>query len=157
DRLDQADRPDLHEVLELLPAVGVPPRQRADERHVLLDQFLACREIAVLVIAAEENLVVLLLVHCEVSSRSTRFWSSIQTPSERSSAPKLSTTVSSTRRRPTPFSRCSSSARSRSARNGPIAAVTESSPTSRSTVRSPSSPRRSISAARAVPRSSMTL
>src|SRR5207248_3043911 len=32
DRLDQADRADLDEIVELLAPVRVPPRQRADER-----------------------------------------------------------------------------------------------------------------------------
>ena len=41
DRLDEADAPDLDEILELLAAVGVAARQRADERQVLLDQLLA--------------------------------------------------------------------------------------------------------------------
>ena len=40
DRLDQPDRADLDEVLELLAAVRVAPGERADERHVLLDQLL---------------------------------------------------------------------------------------------------------------------
>ncbi len=40
------------------PRYGVAPRERADERHVLLDQLLPRLEIAVLVVAAEEDLVV---------------------------------------------------------------------------------------------------
>src|SRR5262249_53357044 len=82
DRLDQADRADLDEILELLAAVGIPARQRADERHVLLDQLLARREVAVMVVAAAENLVA--LGHQPVSSRSTRFRSFSQ-PSPSSS------------------------------------------------------------------------
>ena len=57
DRLDQADAADLDEIVELLAAVGVAPRQRADEREVLLDQLLAGCEVALLVVAAEERLV----------------------------------------------------------------------------------------------------
>jgi len=59
DRLDQADRPDLHEVVELLPAVAVAAGERAHERHVLLDQLLAGGEVALLVVAAEQQLVAL--------------------------------------------------------------------------------------------------
>src|SRR5262249_15066163 len=59
DRLDQADRPDLDEVVELLAAVGVAPRERPYERHVLLDQLLAGLQVALLVVAAQEDLVVL--------------------------------------------------------------------------------------------------
>ena len=57
DRLDQADAADLDEIVELLAAVGVAPRQRADEREVLLDQLLARGEVAVLVVAAQQRLV----------------------------------------------------------------------------------------------------
>src|SRR5215217_1811193 len=59
DRLDEADRADLHQIVELLAAVAVAPRERADERHVLLDELLARLEIALLVVAAEQDLVVL--------------------------------------------------------------------------------------------------
>src|SRR3954468_6283078 len=58
DRLDQPDRADLNEILELLAAVRVPPRERAYERHVLLDQLLARGDVALLVIAPEELAVV---------------------------------------------------------------------------------------------------
>jgi hypothetical protein len=57
DRLDQADAADLDEILELLAAVAVAPRQRADEREVLLDELLSRGEVALLVVAAEEDLV----------------------------------------------------------------------------------------------------
>src|SRR6266700_915452 len=60
DRLDQADRADLDEILELLAAVRVAPRERADERHVLLDQLLARGQVALLVVAAEKLAVVAL-------------------------------------------------------------------------------------------------
>src|SRR5437868_308108 len=77
DRLDQPDRADLDEILELLAAIRVAPRQRAHERHVLLDQLLARLEIAVLVVAAQENLVG--LAHpTPPSSDCTRFVSSTQ-------------------------------------------------------------------------------
>src|SRR5207253_8809868 len=59
DRLDQPDRPDLHEIVELLAAVAVAPRERAYERHVLLDQLLARLQVALLVVAPEEDLVAL--------------------------------------------------------------------------------------------------
>ena len=57
DRLDQADTADLDEVVELLAAVRVAPRERADEREVLLDQLLARGEVALLVVAAQQRLV----------------------------------------------------------------------------------------------------
>ena len=57
DRLDQADAADLDEVVELLAAIGVAPRERAHEREVLLDQLLARGEVALLVVAAEQRLV----------------------------------------------------------------------------------------------------
>src|SRR5207253_2154394 len=40
DRLDQADGSDLDQILELLAAVRIAPREGANERHVLLDQLL---------------------------------------------------------------------------------------------------------------------
>ena len=55
DRLDQPDTADLDEIVELLAAVAVAPGQRADEREVLLDQLLARTQVALLVIAAEED------------------------------------------------------------------------------------------------------
>src|SRR6185437_12849667 len=58
DRLDQPDGSDLDEILELLAAVRVTPRERAHERHVLLDQLLPRLQVAVLVVAPEEDLVV---------------------------------------------------------------------------------------------------
>src|SRR6476659_11232920 len=60
DRLDQADRADLDEVFELLAAIGITPSERTDERHVLLDQLLACSKVTLLVIPPEESLVRLL-------------------------------------------------------------------------------------------------
>src|SRR6266545_2745788 len=60
DRLDQADRANLDEILQLLAAIRVAPRQRADERHVLLDQLLSGCEIALLVVFAQQDLVRLL-------------------------------------------------------------------------------------------------
>src|SRR5581483_2679231 len=59
DRLDEPDRADLDEVVQLLAAVAVPPRERTHERHVLLDELLAGLEIALFVVATEKNLVVL--------------------------------------------------------------------------------------------------
>src|SRR5581483_1542263 len=113
DRLDQADRADLDEILELLAAIRVPPRERANERHVLLDQLLARREVAVLVVAPQENLVVLL------HQRDTDFVSSTHWRPSRSSTSKLSQTVSSTRRRPSEaLSSCSSTSSAPTA-NGP--------------------------------------
>src|SRR5260221_5449848 len=38
DRLDQADRPDLDEILVLLAAACIPARHRAHQREVFLDQ-----------------------------------------------------------------------------------------------------------------------
>src|SRR5918996_3120364 len=83
DRLDEPDRADLDEVLELLAAVRVAPRQRPHERHVLLDQLLARSEVQVLVVAAEECAVAL-LGH-QPAPASTFFVSPIQAASSRSS------------------------------------------------------------------------
>ena len=47
-------RADLHEVLELLAAVRVAPRERAHERQVQLDQLLARLHVAVVVVAAQQ-------------------------------------------------------------------------------------------------------
>src|SRR6185437_15873065 len=58
DRLDQADRADLDEILQLLAAIRVPARERAHERHVLLDQLLARMEVTLLVVFTQQNLVV---------------------------------------------------------------------------------------------------
>src|SRR3989440_8981426 len=59
DRIDQPDGPDLDEVLELLAAIAVPTRERAHQRHVLLDQLLARREVALLVVPPQQQLVAL--------------------------------------------------------------------------------------------------
>ena len=55
DRLDQPDGADLDEIVELLAAVRVATGERADERHVLLDQLLARREVSLLVVAAQQS------------------------------------------------------------------------------------------------------
>ena len=57
DRLDQADRTDLDQVVELLAAVRVAPRERPHERHVPLDQLLARGQVAVVVVGAQQLLV----------------------------------------------------------------------------------------------------
>src|SRR5205807_1623865 len=57
-RLDQPDGADLDEIFELLTAVRVPPSERAHERHVLLDQLLARVQVTLLVVLAQEDLVV---------------------------------------------------------------------------------------------------
>src|SRR5712691_7631386 len=121
DRLDQPDRADLDEVLELLAAVAVAARERADERHVLLDQLLARGQVALLVVAAEEDLVALLGHRLSTLGRgSTCFVSSTQLPPSRAVTSTRSTTVSSTRLRPTSLPEArSSSLRTRSSRNGP--------------------------------------
>src|SRR5438046_3392447 len=91
DRLDQPNRPDLDEVVELLAAIGVSSRERTHERHVPLDQLFACLQIAVLVVAAQQNLVGLVQpsppftvssrfvnsTHCEPSRSS--IWTESQT------------------------------------------------------------------------------
>src|SRR5205085_251706 len=58
DRLDEPDRADLDEVLELLAAIRVAAGERTDERHVLLDQLFTRMEVTLLVIFPQENLVV---------------------------------------------------------------------------------------------------
>src|SRR3954463_6345986 len=106
DRLDQADRADLHEILELLAAVRVAPRERADEGHVLLDQLLARVEVALLVVLAEQDLVV------DARHYRVAFRTSTQELPSRSSTSKPSVTVSSTRRRPNESASCCSAPRS---------------------------------------------
>ena len=54
DRLDQADRADLLDVLERLAAPRVAAGQRANQRQVALDQLLARRGVALVVVAAEQ-------------------------------------------------------------------------------------------------------
>src|SRR5205814_8137210 len=88
DRLDQADRADLDEILELLATVRVTSRKRPHERHVLLDQLLACLEIAVLVVAAQEYLVRLGHPATPLSVW-TRFVSSTQSEPSRSAISTL--------------------------------------------------------------------
>ena len=58
DRLDQPDRADLNEILELLASVRISSGERTNERHVLLDQLLARLEVARLVVAPKQDLVV---------------------------------------------------------------------------------------------------
>ena len=113
DRLDQPDRADLDEIVELLAAVRVAPRERANERHVLLDQLLARRQVALLVVAAQQDLVG--LVHATPPfARSTRLVSSIHCAPSRSSI----ATPSQTAERIRPRLRPSLPPFSSSARNG---------------------------------------
>jgi hypothetical protein len=42
-RFDQSDRTDLDEILDTLPPIGVPPRERDDEREVFFDQTVTSR------------------------------------------------------------------------------------------------------------------
>ena len=61
DRLDQPDRADLDEILDLLAPARVARGQRAHERQHLLDEPVARRSVAVLVIGAQQLLVAALL------------------------------------------------------------------------------------------------
>ena len=54
DRLDQADRSDLDEVVDRLAAARVASRERAHERHHLLDQPVACSAVAGRAVRLEE-------------------------------------------------------------------------------------------------------
>src|SRR5438552_3058548 len=47
DGLDQADSPDLNEILQLLSPMHVTPRERLDERELFFDQPLSQLEVAV--------------------------------------------------------------------------------------------------------------
>src|SRR5436190_2091956 len=137
DRLDQADRADLDEILELLAAVRVAARERADERHVLLDQLLPRGEVALLVVAAEEGLVVLLGGHQRAPSGATTCFVSVtQSPPSPSWRSTRSTTVSRTRRRPTASLSRSSSRRTVPPGNGPTLASIASARTETVTVTS---------------------
>src|SRR6476659_10209258 len=59
DGLDQADAPDLDEVLVLLASHAVAPRQALDERHVLLDEPIARPQVPVLPVFADQAVNVL--------------------------------------------------------------------------------------------------
>src|SRR5579864_1651873 len=105
DRLDQPDRADLDEILELLAAVRVAARERPHERHVLLDQLLARMQVALFVVLAQEDLVV------DARHHPTRaFVMATHTRPSRSSTRSVSVTVSRTRRSPSPLPSPSSSA-----------------------------------------------
>ena len=54
DGLDQAQRPHLLEIVERLPSIGVAGRQTADQRQHPLDQDIAGREVSILVVAAQQ-------------------------------------------------------------------------------------------------------
>src|SRR5581483_10643928 len=140
DRLDQADRADLDEILELLAPERVAPRERAHERHVLLDQLLARLQVALLVVAAEQDLVV-----GPRHQAAAAFVSSTHAPPSRSSISNVSTTVSRTRRSPSSSPSCSS-ARSVEPENGPTAACKAFSPTASETTISCGSSRSASSA-----------
>src|SRR5215211_1183692 len=132
DRLDQADRADLDEVLELLAAVRVAPRERAHERHVVLDQLLARGDVALLVVTLEEELVV--ACHQPAFADRAAFVSWTQSPPSRWATENPSTTVSRSLRRPMPSPESrSSSSRTEPATNGPTSA--RISPPSTCTVR----------------------
>src|SRR6476661_4084641 len=86
ERLDQPDRTDLDEVIELLAAVGITARERTNERHVPLDQLFARLQVAAFVVPAQQDFVGLVQLlppftvssrfvsstHCEPSRSSTR-------------------------------------------------------------------------------------
>ena len=54
DRLDQADRAHLDEILELLAVADVTPCQSTDERQILLDQAGTGSEVTVAMVLAEQ-------------------------------------------------------------------------------------------------------
>src|SRR6266536_1146755 len=122
-RLDQADRADLDEILELLAAVRVPARKRAHERHVLLDQLLAGGDVALLVVAAQK----LAVVARHQMPPSTVFLSSTHWAPSRSLTSTPSTTVSRTRRRPRPVSAACSSSATRPLKGPTVATIAASS------------------------------
>ena len=59
DRLEQAERRDLDEVVELLAAALVAPRELARERQEALDELLARGRVALAVVADEQPPVLL--------------------------------------------------------------------------------------------------
>src|SRR4029453_6891432 len=140
DRLDQPDRADLDEILELLAAVRVAPRERAHERHVLLDQLLPRLEVAVLVVAAQQGLV----VDPRHAAAAIRLLSSTQAPPSRSSISWLSQTVSRTRCRSSPPSE--SAACTFSGAKGPSEACSTPSSAESETTSSAASSRRASTA-----------
>ena len=54
DRLDEADRPDLHEILETFAAVRIRAGDRHDQRDVRLDQAFSSGEVPLLPIRAQQ-------------------------------------------------------------------------------------------------------
>jgi len=55
DRLDEADRSDLNEILERLAAPGIPQRERADERHELDERLVPGGLVAVPVVGDQQG------------------------------------------------------------------------------------------------------
>src|SRR5581483_11268154 len=80
DRVDEADATDLDEVVERLAASRVAERQRADERHQVLDQLLARRPVALVLVRVQEPLA--LPLGCDVHGAR---WPSSPAPPARSS------------------------------------------------------------------------
>src|SRR6266480_3525102 len=100
DRLDQADRADLLDVVERLAAAGVAARQRANERQVALDERLARARVTFLVVALEQLAVgerrrgdVHLEAHDHQLPRTAFSSRTTRRPAEASSTPYESTTV----------------------------------------------------------------
>src|SRR5262249_14974473 len=138
--LDQPDRADLNEILELLAAVRVPPCERADERHVAFDQLLASRDVAALVVLPEELSVALLLQHQAVR----RFSRVTQAPPSPFVTRVPSRPVPSTRRSPTsPARSAAGSLRGPAGSGGPTPVTSRSSSTRTVSVTSEPPPTRS--------------
>ena len=72
DRLDQPDRGDLDEIVELLAAPGVPSRERPDERHEVQDQVVAGLRVAVLAPGAQKRAPVEIRRGCRSRTRQGR-------------------------------------------------------------------------------------
>jgi hypothetical protein len=56
DGLDQADRPDLDEILELLPTANEATRERSHQRQMRFDQLPSRLEVSPLVPGGQEQL-----------------------------------------------------------------------------------------------------
>src|SRR5206468_11598681 len=85
-------------VVELLATIRVAPRERADERHVLLDQLLAGSEVAFLVVPPQEHAIVDV---GHTFSFATAFVIFRESPPSPGTSSALSTTASRIRRSPT--------------------------------------------------------
>ena len=98
DRLQQAERGDLDEVVELLAAALVAPRELARERQEALDERLARRRVAVAVVALEQPPVLARARGRSVIGRADMLRLRLSLPDRSRSSPRPVSTIADTRR-----------------------------------------------------------